>query len=53
MLSHIHVWRMGGVSQVLNVLADCIEKEGYGYVVEDDLQGGRGTDHTHSSPRQR
>ncbi|KAM3859474.1 extracellular serine/threonine protein kinase FAM20C isoform 2-T2 [Diretmus argenteus] len=39
--------------QVLNVLADCIEKEGYSYVVEDDLQPERGTDHTHTSPRQR
>ncbi|KAJ4940336.1 hypothetical protein JOQ06_026644 [Pogonophryne albipinna] len=27
------------VRQVLNVLSDCVEKEGYSYVVEDDLQG--------------
>ncbi|KAM9424258.1 extracellular serine/threonine protein kinase FAM20C [Pholidichthys leucotaenia] len=39
--------------QVLYVLSECIEKEGYSYVVEDDLQEGRGTDHAHSSPRRR
>ncbi|KAM8837308.1 extracellular serine/threonine protein kinase FAM20C [Spinachia spinachia] len=27
---------------VLNVLSDCIEKEGHSYVVEDDLQGPHG-----------
>lgn len=39
--------------QVLNVLSDCIEKEGYSYVVEDDLQGYQGTDHAHNGPRRR
>uniref|UniRef100_A0A7N6B3R8 FAM20 C-terminal domain-containing protein n=1 Tax=Anabas testudineus TaxID=64144 RepID=A0A7N6B3R8_ANATE len=39
--------------QVLNVLSECIEKEGYTYVVEDDLQGDQGTDHTHTSPQRR
>ncbi|KAM4624157.1 extracellular serine/threonine protein kinase FAM20C [Polymixia lowei] len=39
--------------QVLHVLADCIEKEGYSNVVEDDLQGDKGTDHTHTGPRRR
>ncbi|CAL8283780.1 unnamed protein product [Merluccius merluccius] len=34
--------------QVLNVLADCIEKEGYSNVVADDLQG----EPAHTSPRQ-
>ncbi|XP_075949005.1 extracellular serine/threonine protein kinase FAM20C [Anarhichas minor] len=38
---------------VLNVLSECIEKEGYGYVVEDDLQGYQGTDHAHNGPRRR
>uniref|UniRef100_A0A8C5B914 FAM20 C-terminal domain-containing protein n=1 Tax=Gadus morhua TaxID=8049 RepID=A0A8C5B914_GADMO len=35
--------------QVLTVLADCIEKEGYSNVVADDLQG----EPAHTSPRQR
>uniref|UniRef100_A0A8D3DN12 FAM20 C-terminal domain-containing protein n=1 Tax=Scophthalmus maximus TaxID=52904 RepID=A0A8D3DN12_SCOMX len=39
--------------QVLNVLSGCIEKEGYGYVVEDDLRVERGTDHFHTGPRRR
>ncbi|XP_034563176.1 extracellular serine/threonine protein kinase FAM20C [Notolabrus celidotus] len=39
--------------QVLHVLSECIEKEGYSYVVEDDLQGPQGTDQAHSSPRHR
>uniref|UniRef100_A0A665WRJ4 Extracellular serine/threonine protein kinase FAM20C-like n=1 Tax=Echeneis naucrates TaxID=173247 RepID=A0A665WRJ4_ECHNA len=39
--------------QVLNVLSECIEKEGYSYVVEDDLPGDRGTDHIHKGPRRR
>ncbi|KAM8888673.1 extracellular serine/threonine protein kinase FAM20C [Synchiropus picturatus] len=30
--------------QVLKVLSECVEKEGYGYVVEDDLSGHRGSD---------
>lgn len=37
--------------QVLKVLAECVEKEGYSYVVEDDLQGEPGADH--SGPRRR
>ncbi|XP_028263722.1 extracellular serine/threonine protein kinase FAM20C [Parambassis ranga] len=39
--------------QVLKVLSECIEKEGYSYVVEDDLQGDRGNDHIHKGPRRR
>lgn len=39
--------------QVLNVLSDCIEKEGYSYVVEDDHQGQQDADHTHTSPQGR
>ncbi|XP_034716472.1 extracellular serine/threonine protein kinase FAM20C [Etheostoma cragini] len=39
--------------QVLNVLSECIEKEGHSYVVEDDLQGHHGTDHAHTGPRRR
>lgn len=39
--------------QVLNVLSECIEKEGYSYVVEDDLQGQQGADHIHTSPQWR
>nr|XP_046232839.1 extracellular serine/threonine protein kinase FAM20C [Scatophagus argus] len=39
--------------QVLKVLSECIEKEGYIYVVEDDLQEHQGTDHGHTSPRRR
>ncbi|XP_074476917.1 extracellular serine/threonine protein kinase FAM20C [Sebastes fasciatus] len=39
--------------QVLNVLSECIEKEGYSYVVEDDLQGHQGIDHAHTGPRWR
>lgn len=39
--------------QVLNVLSECIEKEGYIYVVEDDLQGHQGIDHAHTGPRRR
>ncbi|XP_069012073.1 extracellular serine/threonine protein kinase FAM20C [Embiotoca jacksoni] len=39
--------------QVLHVLSECIEKEGYRYVVEDDLQGDQGTGHAHSGPRRR
>lgn len=39
--------------QVLNVLSECIEKEGYSYVVEDDLQENQGPDHAHISPGQR
>ncbi|XP_037611504.1 extracellular serine/threonine protein kinase FAM20C [Sebastes umbrosus] len=39
--------------QVLNVLSECIEKEGYSYVVEDDLQGHQGIDHAHTGPRRR
>lgn len=39
--------------QVLNVLSECVEKEGYSYVVEDDLGGHQGTDHGHSGPRRR
>ncbi|XP_008313314.1 extracellular serine/threonine protein kinase FAM20C [Cynoglossus semilaevis] len=35
--------------QVLKVVSGCIEKEGYSYVVEDDLQ----PDHGHSGPRRR
>ena len=35
--------------QVLTVVADCIEKEGYSNVVADDLQG----EPAHTSPRQR
>uniref|UniRef100_A0A3Q2QU38 FAM20C golgi associated secretory pathway kinase n=1 Tax=Fundulus heteroclitus TaxID=8078 RepID=A0A3Q2QU38_FUNHE len=38
---------------VLNALSECIDKEGYSYVVEDDLQGDRGAEHTHSGPRRR
>ncbi|XP_061912076.1 extracellular serine/threonine protein kinase FAM20C [Entelurus aequoreus] len=37
--------------QVLQVLAECIEKEGYSYVVDNDLQGDQWTDHT--GPRRR
>ncbi|CAB1338300.1 unnamed protein product [Coregonus sp. 'balchen'] len=37
----------------LNVLADCIEKEGYSNVVEDDLAGEREGGQTHTSPRGR
>ncbi|XP_061612424.1 extracellular serine/threonine protein kinase FAM20C [Phyllopteryx taeniolatus] len=37
--------------QVLQVLVECIEKEGYDYVVENDLQGSQWTDH--SEPRRR
>ncbi|MEQ2163322.1 Extracellular serine/threonine protein kinase fam20c, partial [Goodea atripinnis] len=33
--------------------ASCIDKEGYSYVVEDDLQGDLGADHIHSGPRRR
>lgn len=39
--------------QVLKVLSECIEKEGYSYVVEDDFQGTKGTDHAHIGPGQR
>ncbi|XP_072229069.1 extracellular serine/threonine protein kinase FAM20C [Leuresthes tenuis] len=39
--------------QVLKVMSECIEKEGYSYVVEDDLQGDKGMDHVHIGPRQR
>ncbi|CAG04459.1 unnamed protein product [Tetraodon nigroviridis] len=39
--------------QVLNVLSECIEKEGYSYVVEDDVQGQQGADHIHTSPQWR
>lgn len=39
--------------QVLNAMSECIEKEGYSYVVEDDLQGHQGTDHAHTGPRRR
>uniref|UniRef100_A0A7N8X5B4 FAM20 C-terminal domain-containing protein n=1 Tax=Mastacembelus armatus TaxID=205130 RepID=A0A7N8X5B4_9TELE len=39
--------------QVLNVLTECIEKEGYSYVVEDDLQGDQGSDHPHNGPGRR
>ncbi|XP_075890784.1 extracellular serine/threonine protein kinase FAM20C [Nelusetta ayraudi] len=39
--------------QVLNALSECIEKEGYSYVVEDDLHGQQGADHVHTSPRRR
>lgn len=39
--------------QVLNAVSECIEKEGYSYVVEDDLQGQQAADHVHSSPRRR
>lgn len=39
--------------QVLRVLAECIEKEGYSYVVEDDLQGEPGAEPGHSGPRRR
>ncbi|XP_051925241.1 LOW QUALITY PROTEIN: extracellular serine/threonine protein kinase FAM20C [Hippocampus zosterae] len=35
--------------QVLQALVECIEKEGYSYVVENDLQGSQWTDH--SGPR--
>ncbi|XP_043959444.1 extracellular serine/threonine protein kinase FAM20C [Gambusia affinis] len=35
---------------VLKALSDCIDKEGYGYVVEDDLQGDPGV---RSGPRTR
>ncbi|KAK5605592.1 Extracellular serine/threonine protein kinase fam20c [Crenichthys baileyi] len=38
---------------VLNALSECIDKEGYSYVVEDDLQGDLGADHIHSGPRRR
>ncbi|XP_017274014.1 extracellular serine/threonine protein kinase FAM20C [Kryptolebias marmoratus] len=38
---------------VLKVLSECIEKEGYGYVVEDDLQEHQGPGHAHVGPRQR
>ncbi|XP_037547251.1 extracellular serine/threonine protein kinase FAM20C [Nematolebias whitei] len=38
---------------VLNVLSECIEKEGYSYVVEDDLQENQGPDHAHIGPGQR
>ncbi|XP_073345225.1 extracellular serine/threonine protein kinase FAM20C [Pagrus major] len=38
---------------VLNAMSECIEKEGYTYVVEDDLQGHQGTDHAHTGPRRR
>ncbi|KAM8729915.1 extracellular serine/threonine protein kinase FAM20C [Acanthopagrus latus] len=38
---------------VLNAMSECIEKEGYSYVVEDDLQGHQGTDHAHTGPRRR
>ncbi|XP_061666258.1 extracellular serine/threonine protein kinase FAM20C [Syngnathoides biaculeatus] len=37
--------------QVLQVLVECIEKEGYGYVVENDLQGSQWTEH--NGPRRR
>uniref|UniRef100_A0A672GQ25 Extracellular serine/threonine protein kinase FAM20C-like n=1 Tax=Salarias fasciatus TaxID=181472 RepID=A0A672GQ25_SALFA len=39
--------------QVLKVVSDCVEKEGYSYVVEDDLEDHRGTDPAHSGPRRR
>ncbi|XP_034049113.1 extracellular serine/threonine protein kinase FAM20C [Thalassophryne amazonica] len=39
--------------QVLNVLADCIEKEGYSNVVEDDLQEDQATGPAHNSPERR
>ncbi|XP_076025787.1 extracellular serine/threonine protein kinase FAM20C [Genypterus blacodes] len=40
--------------QALRVLADCIEKEGYSSVVEEDLQAAeQRKDHSHSSPRRR
>ncbi|KAM9773701.1 extracellular serine/threonine protein kinase FAM20C isoform X1 [Syngnathus typhle] len=32
--------------QVLQVLVECIEKEGYSYVVENDLQGSQWTEHS-------
>ncbi|KAM4715889.1 extracellular serine/threonine protein kinase FAM20C isoform 2-T2 [Anableps anableps] len=38
---------------VLNALSECIDKEGYSYVVEDDLQEGPGADRAHSGPRAR
>lgn len=40
-------------AQVLNAVSECIEKEGYSYVVEDDLQGQQAADHVHTSPRRR
>lgn len=39
--------------QVLNVLSECIEKEGYSYVVEDDLRGDQERERAHSGPRRR
>ncbi|XP_028332673.1 extracellular serine/threonine protein kinase FAM20C [Gouania willdenowi] len=39
--------------QVLNVVSECIDKEGYSFVVEDDLHGVKGTEPVHSGPRQR
>lgn len=40
-------------AQVLNAVSECIEKEGYSYVVEDDLQGQQAADHVHTGPRRR
>uniref|UniRef100_A0A1A8G398 FAM20 C-terminal domain-containing protein n=1 Tax=Nothobranchius korthausae TaxID=1143690 RepID=A0A1A8G398_9TELE len=37
----------------LNVLSECIEKEGYSNVVEDDLQENPETDHAHTGARRR
>ncbi|KAL6095285.1 fam20c [Pungitius sinensis] len=38
---------------VLNMLSECIEKEGHSYVVEDDLQGYRGAERAPHAPRRR
>uniref|UniRef100_A0A1A8QX25 FAM20 C-terminal domain-containing protein n=1 Tax=Nothobranchius pienaari TaxID=704102 RepID=A0A1A8QX25_9TELE len=37
----------------LNVLSECIEKEGYSHVVEDDLQENPETDHARTGSRRR
>uniref|UniRef100_A0A3P9JSH9 FAM20C golgi associated secretory pathway kinase b n=1 Tax=Oryzias latipes TaxID=8090 RepID=A0A3P9JSH9_ORYLA len=38
---------------VLNALSDCIGKEGYSFVVEDDLLGDQGSERYHIGPRRR
>uniref|UniRef100_A0A8C7X7S0 FAM20C golgi associated secretory pathway kinase n=1 Tax=Oryzias sinensis TaxID=183150 RepID=A0A8C7X7S0_9TELE len=38
---------------VLNAVSDCIGKEGYSFVVEDDLLGDQGSERYHIGPRRR
>lgn len=47
------IWCCGLCLQVLRVLAECIEKEGYSYVVEDDLKGEPGAEPGHKGSRRR